>query len=452
MSKLSFFKNILSRHMDTRTVSVISNLRSSQGLTLCDVDNKKYVDMLCNIASLPIGYNNPKLVSRFNERIPELVPYMLHRPALSVNPTDLWCEEVDKFMTNYCPRGFDKVYFSPGSGSEAVENALKSTFIYHSHVNHHRAGTCRKQLDKSVMENQYPGAANEFKMMSFKRGFHGRTIGALSTSRSKAIHKLHVPAFNSWITGDFPMIDYNINNKSYNTIIEEKCINQVEKQLDEHPEVIGMIIEPIQSEGGDNHASAKFFKDLRMLAKRKGITFIVDEIQTGVYSTGTKWAYEGWNLGEGNEPDIVIFAKKAQVAGYFYRNEYMPPEMFQIHGTYQGDPFRIVLSNMIHDIIVEDNLIDNVKVQSEVIMNGLKDLKKKYSFIDNIRGKGLHMAYDPIRMNNIDMMNKYIERGINIGSCGDAGIRLRPSLNVDIDSINTFLNVTEDIIQNVDVK
>ena len=97
----------------------------------------------------------------------------------------------------------------------------------------------------------------------------------------------------------------------------EDIIDQ--KKASKVGEVAAVIVEPIQSEGGDNHASAAFFRSLRELTKERGVALIVDEVQTGVVTSGHMWAHEAWDLPDA--PDFVTFSKKAQVGGYFYKKE-----------------------------------------------------------------------------------------------------------------------------------
>lgn len=91
--------------------------------------------------------------------------------------------------------------------------------------------------------------------------------------------------------------------------------------------IAAVIVEPIQAEGGDNHASPAFFNQIRNIAKEHGVAFIVDEVQTGVCATGTFWAHEQWNLD--TPPDIVTFAKKMQACGFYHTEEYKAPHVLQ---------------------------------------------------------------------------------------------------------------------------
>jgi 4-aminobutyrate aminotransferase / (S)-3-amino-2-methylpropionate transaminase len=111
-----------------------------------------------------------------------------------------------------------------------------------------------------------------------------------------------------------------------NRRVEMETLGLVERKMREwHAPIAAVIVEPIQSEGGDNHASPVFFKGLRDLTKKYDALLIVDEVQTGVGSTGTFWAHEKWGFAKGNEPDIVTFSKKFQAAGWYFHNEKLIP-------------------------------------------------------------------------------------------------------------------------------
>ena len=106
-----------------------------------------------------------------------------------------------------------------------------------------------------------------------------------------------------------------------------------------------MIIEPIQAEGGDNHASDAFFRGLRALATKHDVCFIADEVQAGGGVTGKMWAHENWGLEV--PPDIVTFAKKTQIAGYFATKEMRPREGYRIFNTWMGDPAKMIMLDVI---------------------------------------------------------------------------------------------------------
>lgn len=103
--------------------------------------------------------------------------------------------------------------------------------------------------------------------------------------------------------------------------------------------VAAVIIEPILSEGGDKHASPEFFRSLRLIARKHGAFFIVDEVQTGVGATGTFRAHEKWGLKQGEEPDFVTFSKKMQAAGVFHKKETRPNAPYRNYNTWMVGAF-----------------------------------------------------------------------------------------------------------------
>lgn len=133
----------------------------------------------------------------------------------------------------------------------------------------------------SCLDNAKPGSP-DLAILSFANSFHGRGFGSLSTTRSKAVHKLDIPSFN-WPQAPFPALKYPLDKYEADNAAEEKrCLDKVEELIKtwQFP-VAGLIVEPIQSEGGDNHASAAFFQGLRDITQKHNVVMIVDEVQTG---------------------------------------------------------------------------------------------------------------------------------------------------------------------------
>jgi 4-aminobutyrate aminotransferase/(S)-3-amino-2-methylpropionate transaminase len=135
------------------------------------------------------------------------------------------------------------------------------------------------------MKNASPGSP-DLVALSFESAFHGRLFGSLSLTRSKAIHKLDVPAFD-WPVAPFPLLKYPLSEyTAENAEIEARALDETEKVIKRQKEIgrpiAVAVIEPVQAEGGDNHASKGFFKGLRTLTRENGIFLIVDEVQTGV--------------------------------------------------------------------------------------------------------------------------------------------------------------------------
>jgi 4-aminobutyrate aminotransferase/(S)-3-amino-2-methylpropionate transaminase len=178
------------------------------------------------------------------------------------------------------PKGLDQV-FTAQSGSEANELAFKAAFMYHRRKQRGEGVEWSAEEIKTALLNQQPGSP-DLAVLSFRNSFHGRGFGSLSATRSKPVHKMDIPSFK-WPQAAFPKLKYPLDKFEVENEAEEKsCLAEVETLVDNWDcPVAALIVEPIQSEGGDNHASSKFFQSLRALTKKRDIILIVDEVQTG---------------------------------------------------------------------------------------------------------------------------------------------------------------------------
>ena len=342
-------------------------------------------------------------------------------------PQQDWARILRSGLLRAAPKGLDKVFTST-TGSDANELAYKAAFMWKRRQQRGEGADFTSEEVSSAMENKAPGAPN-MSILSFKKGFHGRLFGSLTTTRSKAIHKLDIPAFD-WPAAPFPQLKYPLKDHARENAAEEHhCLQEVERLITEwHSPPAAVVVEPIQSEGGDNHASPAFFRGLRELARKHNILFIVDEVQTGVGATGKFWAHEHWNLSL--PPDMVTFSKKAQAAGYFYSDARLRPQKaYRQFNTWMGDPARaIMFKAMLHEIEGK-NLVRNTAVVGDYLHSGLLRLQERYpDMVLNLRGEGqgTFIAFDCPKRDEIIRKSK--SSGLNIGGCGERTIRLRPML------------------------
>ena len=357
-----------------------------------------------------------------------MVSSIINRPALGNFPQHDWAEILETGILKVAPKGLNQV-FTGQSGSDANELAFKAAFMYRRQQERGSAEVAFSAEElESCMNNQKPGSP-ELSILSFKHAFHGRMFGSLSTTRSKPIHKLDIPAFD-WPQAPFPALKYPLDQHAAENEAEEKrCLEETERLIKTwHAPPVAVIIEPIQSEGGDNHASPAFFQGLRALTRKHNVLLIVDEVQTGVGATGKFWAHEHWNLQD--PPDMVTFSKKAQTAGYYFGNpELRPNKPYRQFNTWMGDPARAILFRGIIDEIARLNLVENTAQTGEYLYAGLEALQKKYpNEIHNLRGKGqgTFIAWDSPRRDEVLKKAKTV--GINIGGSGETAVRLRPML------------------------
>uniref|UniRef100_A0A8C4QMT2 4-aminobutyrate--2-oxoglutarate transaminase n=1 Tax=Eptatretus burgeri TaxID=7764 RepID=A0A8C4QMT2_EPTBU len=317
------------------------------------------------------GYNHPALIDILQD--PENMSTFVNRSALGILPPLDIVQLISESLLSVAPQGLPQVQ-TMACGSCSNENAFKAVFFWYR--NKQRGGSASHEDLESSMLNQMPGSP-DLSILSFMGGFHGRTLGCLSCTHSKAIHKVDVPAFD-WPIAPFPHLRYPLNEyPAENAHEESRCLEQVEEQIEAYSRrgrpVAGIVVEPIQAEGGDNHASPDFFRRLRGLATKHGCAFICDEVQTGCGATGPFWAHEYWNLD--SPPDVVTFSKRMLTGGFFFHNEFRPDAAYRIFNTWMGDPPKVLLLHAVLRVIREKHLLDGTRRAGVVLLKGLTQLQ-----------------------------------------------------------------------------
>lgn len=424
---------------------MLANYEKSYGNYIADPDGNVLLDVYAQIASIPVGYNNPSLHKvALSEK---MASALINRPALGNFPSHDWADVLRSGILKVAPKGLDQV-FTAMAGSDANETAYKAAFMWRRQQERGGAHVEFTEEDMaSSMLNQAPGAP-QLSILSFKTAFHGRLFGSLSTTRSKPIHKLDIPAFD-WPQATFPLLKYPLEDYvEENARIEAEALADVERIITTHHlPPCAVVIEPIQSEGGDNHASPAFFRGLRALTKKHNVLMIVDEVQTGVGATGKFWAHEHWNLE--TPPDMVTFSKKAQTAGYYFGNpEMRPNKPYRQFNTWMGDPARALLFRAIIEEIERLDLVSNTAKVGEYLYGGIEQLAKQYpgEFM-NLRGKGqgTFIAFDSPRRD--EFLKKAKSVGVNIGGSGERAVRLRPMLIFQRHHADMLLEALEKIVK-----
>ncbi|KAL2401301.1 4-aminobutyrate aminotransferase [Exophiala dermatitidis] len=416
----------LTKVFDTRSLNMLANYQKSYGNYISDPDGNVLLDVYAQIASIPVGYNNPTLLEA--AKSDQMISSLINRPALGNFPSHDWASILETGILRVAPKGLNQV-FTAMAGSDANETAYKAAFMWKKQQE--RGGPdveFTEQELTSAMKNQKPGSP-DMSIMSFKTGFHGRLFGSLSTTRSKPIHKLDIPAFD-WPQAPFPNLKYPLEQHAEENAAEEKrCLEEAENIIKTyHNPVAAVVVEPIQSEGGDNHASPAFFRGLREITRRHNVLLIVDEVQTGVGATGKFWAHDHWNLQD--PPDIVTFSKKAQTAGYYFGNPALRPNKpYRQFNTWMGDPARAILFRAIINEIERLNLVEHTAKTGDYLFGEIEKLAKQYpEQFQNLRGKGqgTFIAFDNPKRD--EFLAKAKTLGINIGGSGASAVRLRPML------------------------
>ena len=426
---------------DGWTIKFPIDLKGSVGNYAKDIDGNYILDLFGQIASLPLGYNHPDLM--YATAGQEYHKYLAQRPACAVNPDMEWMRLLRDSVLKVAPKGLTELFLSCGCGTQSNENAYKAAFLWYKKKQRGGSGPTEEELKKELVR----GNPDDMAILSFQKAFHGRALGALSTTRSKMIAKIDIPAFD-WPAAPFPEIKHPYSEfEAENREEENRCLEEVERILKTNKKAIaGVIIEPVLAEGGDQLASPYFYLNVQRLTKEAGAAFIVDEVQTGGGSTGKFWAYQHW--GELADPDIVTFAKKIQACGYYAKPEFRPDWSKSLYGTWMGDPIRLLNFKHILRTIEADRLIYKTQHTGSYLRAQLSLMEKKYpQYINNVRGLGAFLAFDMPSADDCGLLVRdMLAQGINMGPCGANSIRIRPSLILENKHVDLFADRFEKML------
>jgi len=427
-------RDSIGRYMLADGMEHVIDLEKSHGSWLVDArNNKEYLDLFSMFASMSVGYNHPYVL----ENKDRLTDASLNKPTNSDVYSMQMAEFVETMGRMTQPEYLPYAFYVSG-GALAVENALKTAFDW--------------KVRKNLANGKNEGGS---KIIHFQESFHGRTGYTLSLTDSPDTRKTdYFPKFE-WPRIINPKLEFPATDEVIQIVKEKeaKAVDQIEIAMKEYPdEIAGLIIEPIQGEGGDNHFRESFFRQLRELANEHEFLLIYDEVQSGGGITGKMWAHQ--HYGDDCQPDIISFGKKTQVCGIFASNRlnevegHVFEESSRLNSTWGGNLVDMVRFTIYLEIIERENLLDQVKENGDYLKLGLESLQKNYpETVFNVRNRGLFGAFDlksgEERDKSIELIAK--EGAIMLG-CGTKSIRFRPHLNVSrteidqgIDMINQAL-------------
>jgi len=404
---------------------IVWNINKSYQSFLYDNDNNKYLDFHGGFGSNPIGWNHPKLLKHFKDNVDAHI--FINKPANCDFYTQEYLNFIDKFKKEVIPETHPHLFLIDG-GALSVENALKVAMDW--------------KYQKNGNDN------DKLSIAHFRKAFHGRSGYTMSLTNTEE-HKIKY--FTKF---DWPRFTASskIGLSIESQIISDKfAIKEIEKDVKNNKKnIAGMIIEPMQCEGGDRHFTKFFLQNLQRICNENDILFIVDEIQTGFFTTGKPWCYQHYDL----EPDLVSFGKKSQQCGVFggKRLDEVANHCFNTSGrlgsTWGGNHIDMIRSSKIIDIIKEEDLELNAMERGEQWNNSMKQIESDE--INNIRNLGLLMSFD---MKNTEKRDEFLsilkkEKLLALGA-GDNTIRMRPNLAVSSEEIEECIQKTKIALQKI---
>lgn len=415
----------------TRTYPFV--MQRGRGAMIEDVDGNIFLDFNAGVAVCSTGHSHPLVTEAIKKQVDEFIHisgtdyYYPHLPALA--------EKLSRLVPG---TGDKKTHFG-NSGAEAVEGAIKLAMY----------------------------ATRRQKLIGFFGSFHGRTMGALSVTASKARQRAgfgrqaldvtHVPYANCY------RCPYALTPATCGA--EESrgphCARIIEdlilKTTVPPDECAAILVEPIQGEGGYVVPPASFLHTIRAIADRYDIKLIADEVQSGMGRTGRMFASEHFNF----VPDIMAIAKGIAsglpLGATVARADLMtwPPGAHA--STFGGNPVAIAASLVTIELL-ENELVQNAAVMGEYLMSGLQELKQKHEMIGDVRGRGLMIGIElvkdritkvPAAAERDQVEIECFNRGVIIQGCGISTVRLSPPLVVDREQCDFALKTLDEALSAV---
>lgn len=416
----------LQKHILADGYDFVLDFEKSQGSYLHDArSGQKYLDFFSFFASLPVGFNHPML--QHEPFLKAMHRVCMVKPSNSDVYSTEYAEFVDTFAKIAGRPGFSHFFFISG-GALAVENALKAAF------------------DWKVRKNLAAGKGElGSQVIHFREAFHGRSGYTMSLTNTDIKKTQYFPKFN-WprILNPkciFPMTEENTHHVMAQ---EQEALTAIHQAIAANPDdIAALIIEPIQSEGGDNHFRPEFLMALRQICNEHEIIFIADEVQTGIGLTGKMWCYEHFDF----QPDIVVFGKKTQICGIMSNKRVNEVDSVfkvpsRINSTFGGNLVDMVRCQRYLEIIEQTQLLDHVNQIGPFVQAGLRQIALETGAISNVRGRGLLIAFDcetPSARNHL--IKHLYHNHMIVLACGEKSVRLRPSLTLTQADAETGLDI-----------
>jgi len=410
----------------TRTYPLVA--KSGRGALIEDVDGNVFLDFAAGIAVVATGHCHPDVVAAIQRQAGELI---------HMSGTDFYYPHLVDFaqkLASVVPGSEPKRVFYSNSGTEAVEAAIKLA-RYHTRRD---------------------------KLIAFYGCFHGRTIGSLSLTASKAVQR---KGFGALLPGVFHLpyaycyrCPYGLQPDSCATECATVLERETFKKIVAPEDVAAIFVEPVQGEGGYVPAPAKFLQELERICKKYGILLVMDEVQSGMGRTGKWWACEH----AGVEPDILCVAKGV-ASGMPLGITISPARIMNwtpgAHAsTFGGNPVCIAAAMATFELL-EQGYIENARKVGEFILGRTADWRERHRIVGDIRGRGLMIGIELVRDQKTkekapDLRDRVVDlafaQGLLVLGAGENTLRLSPPLVVDTEQSEFAIRTLDACITEVE--
>lgn len=402
--------------------------KRGHGAVIEDVDGNSFLDFAAGIAVVSTGHCHPDVVAAIQKQAAELI-HMSGTDFYYPNMVEL----AEKLASIAPGKGPKRVYFG-NSGAEAVEAAIKLA-KYHT---------------------------KRDKLVAFHGAFHGRTMGALSLTASRAVQR---KGFGTLLSGVFHMPYPDTYRGTYGIRPENAsadCLSYLENELFRRrvdpDEVAGIFIEPIQGEGGYLPAPAEFLQGLEKICHKYGIMLVADEVQSGMGRTGKWWAVDY----AGVEPDIICTAKGIAsgmpLSAIITKASVMDWTPGAHASTFGGNPVCIAAS-LVTLGLIEKNYMANAARMGEFIKQKMANWTERHKIVGEVRGRGLMIGVEFVRDQKTkerapDLRNRIVQmafhKGLLVLGSGDTTLRLCPPLMIDEEQAEFAVRTLDEIITEIE--
>lgn len=399
-------------------------MERGRGTEVWDVDGNRYLDFVAGIAVVSTGHSHPRVVKAIQQQVEKFI----HISSDFYHP--VWVELGEK-LNDIAPFSEPALSFMTNSGTESVEAAIKLA-RYH---------TGRSQF------------------IAFLGAFHGRTMGSVSMTASKSLyHHGFYPLMNGVTHAPFPNPYRPLLQSLPDEPYGETVVRYIEEQILGHvvpaEEVAGILVEPIQGEGGYVVPAEGFFTALRALCDRHGILLIADEVQTGVGRTGRWWAVEHFGV----EPDIVCAAKgiaSGMPLGVMIARKSVMTWPEGAHGnTYGGNP--VACAAALETLsLIEATYMQNAAEMGQYARDALEEIMARHRSIGQVRGRGLMIGVELVKDRTskkpaTDLRDRVVQeafqRGLLLMGAGKSAIRFAPPLSISREELDEGLQIFEEAL------